>query len=61
MMKEQSKQLKAIRSLLENKPIEENEEESEDTEQVQDGEDSAFPDLFSLRKSPLYQAKIVQR
>ena len=52
LLKEQNQDIKDIKNLLENKPLEPIEEQAEELE------DEPLPDLFSLRRSPLYQLKI---
>ena len=60
MMKEHGKQLKAIRHLLEKTEYKDDSEEEDVSSNGKAVEDDQ-PDLFSIRRSPLYQAKIIQR
>jgi len=59
-LKEQNKDLKDIKELVQGNKIEPIEESAQADEEspVEDDEDEDLPDLFSLRRSPFYQIKI---
>ena len=59
-LKEQNKDLKDIKELVQGNKIEPIEESAQADEEspVEDDEEEDLPDLFSLRRSPFYQIKI---